>query len=70
MNKEDQAKLVKMLTADNARMRKAGCDLALAALRIIRDYDGVHRLALAVSEWMKVVGTEGSRSERFSERQD
>ena len=46
---------------DNKRMRKAGCDLAEAALRVVRDYDGTHRLALAIAEWTRVVADEGGR---------
>ena len=53
--------LTNMVTKDGRRMRKAGCDLAEAALRVIRDYDGTHRLALAIAEWMKVVADEGGR---------
>ena len=44
-------------------MRMAGCDLATAALRVVRDYDGVHRLALAVSVWMQVLANQGGRDE-------
>ena len=42
----------------NNKMRKASCNLAEAAIRVIRDYDGVHRLSLAVSEWAKVISDE------------
>jgi hypothetical protein len=62
MNKMDaEAEINRMLVADNARMRKAGCNLAEAAIRVIRDYDGIHRLSLAVSEWAKAVANEGNR---------
>ena len=45
----------------NNAMRMAGCDLATAALRVMRDYDGVHRLFLAVSALAKVLADEGGR---------
>jgi len=51
----------KQLMIDNKRMRKAGNNLAEAAIRVIRDYDGVHRLAVAVSEWTMVIANEGKR---------
>lgn len=50
-----------MLTRDNARMRSAGNKLAEAALHVANEYDGVHRLMLAVSEWAKAIADEGDR---------
>ena len=49
------------LAAENAALRRAGCKLAEAALHVAREYDGVHRLMLAVSEWAKAVADEGGR---------
>lgn len=51
----------KILEADNKRMKGAGNNLAIAAMRVIRDYDGLHRLSLAVAEWNKAVANEGGR---------
>lgn len=47
---------------DLARLRRAGGELAEAALRVVNTYDGTHRLALAISEWMQVIGNEGGRA--------
>lgn len=58
--------IVKMMADDNARMRKAGCALAEAALRVISEYDGVHRLSLAVAEWSTAVANEGHRERKFA----
>lgn len=55
--------LEEQLIEDNRRMREVGSNLAIAAMRVIRDYDGVHRLALAVSEWNKAIANEGGRSD-------
>ena len=49
------------LATENRGLRIAGCKLAEAALRVAREYDGVHRLMLAVSEWAKAVADEGGR---------
>ena len=49
------------LIHDNHLMRAAGNELAIAALEVIKNYDGTHRLALAVSEWAKVVANESGR---------
>ena len=49
------------LAAENRELRIAGCKLAEAALRVAREYDGVHRLMLAVSEWSAAVANEGGR---------
>lgn len=59
-----QAKLIKMLTSDNAAMRKAGLELAARASYTIAEYDGLHRLALAASAFLLTVAGEGGRTER------
>lgn len=56
-----------MLETENARLRQAGTDMARAALRVIVEYDGLHRLAMEVSEWCKVLGTEHGRGEASNE---
>ena len=55
--------LIKMLSEDNSRMRKAGSNLAIAALRVVRDYDGLHRLSLAIAEWSQAIANEGGRGD-------
>lgn len=59
-----EAELIEMLTRDHARMRAAGTALAEAALYTVREYDGLHRLALAVADWAKAVADEGDRADR------
>lgn len=59
--KDPQDALVSMLCDDNRRMREAGCSLAMAAMQVIRDSDGLHRLALAVSAWADAIAKEGGR---------
>lgn len=49
------------LAEENRQLRNAGCKLAEAALHVAREYDGVHRLMLAVSEWAQAVACEGGR---------
>lgn len=55
------AELNAMLTRDNKRMRAAGCRLAQAAMQVIEEYDGLHRLSLAVAEWSEAIAAEGDR---------
>lgn len=43
------------LIEENRKLKKAGCKLANAALHVVSEYDGLHRLMLAVSEWSKVL---------------
>jgi hypothetical protein len=50
-----------MMARDHKRMRDAGCKLAEASLRVIRTYDGLHRLSLAVREWADAIASEGDR---------
>lgn len=59
-----QAACIEMLSKDRARMRAAGLALAEAALHVVREYDGVHRLSLAVAAWAKAIADEGGREER------
>jgi hypothetical protein len=49
------------LASENNSLRKAGCKLAEAALHVAREYDGIHRLMLAVAEWANAVADEGGR---------
>ena len=58
------------LSKDNRRLRDAGCKLAEAALRVIRTYDGTHRLASAVAEWSRAVACEGGRCDNEAKRAD
>jgi hypothetical protein len=51
-----------MLMADHARMRKAGCAIAEAAMYVVREHDGLHRLSLATAEWAKAIADEGGRA--------
>ena len=53
-----------MLSADNKSLRDAGNDLAIAALHVAKEYDGVHRLMIAVAAWSKAVADEGGRGQR------
>jgi hypothetical protein len=56
----------KILIDDNRRMRAAGLKLSEAAIYVVREFDGTHRLALAAAEWIKVIGDEGDRGERHA----
>ena len=57
----------KVLVEENKRLRLADTKLASAALRVISEYDGTHRLALAVSEWSKVLADEHGRGDTFND---
>ena len=52
---------LKMLSEENVRLREAGAQMAIAALRVATEYDGVHRLLLAVSVWAKAMADENGR---------
>ena len=58
MKKKD---LTEFLSKENHELRKAGNDLAIAAIKVVRDYDGCHRLMLAVARWANTVANEGGR---------
>ena len=62
MDKEVEQNFIELLNTENSKLKIAGCEMAEAAIRIIKDYDGVHRLSLAVSNWFKVMADENNRS--------
>lgn len=53
--------MIEMLSADNARMRTAGGELAEAASRVVHTHDGCHRLSLAIAKWYQAIASEGGR---------
>ena len=55
------------LIKQNKALRSAGCNLAIAAIRVIESYDGLHRLSLAVSKWAETLANEGGRSQQPKE---
>lgn len=61
------AEALAQLKEDNARLKKAGSDLAAAALRVVTDYDGLHRLMLATAGWAKALADEGGRGRKYAE---
>lgn len=56
---------IQWLVKENKLLRDAGCELAEAALRVAREYDGVHRLMLKVANWSNVIANEGGRDELY-----
>ena len=54
---------IKILSEENRRLREAGAQMAVAALRVATEYDGIHRLMLAVSVWAKAMADENGRGE-------
>ncbi len=59
---------LKMLVEENARLRDAGAQMAIAALRVATEYDGIHRLMLAVSVWAKAMADEHGRGAKEVEK--
>ena len=51
-----------MSSKENAKLRKAGGFLAQRAMYTVTEFDGLHRLSLAVAKWATVVANEGGRS--------
>ena len=47
------------LSRQGNKMRESGCRLAEAASYVIRESDGVHRLAQAVAEWYQTLANQG-----------
>lgn len=53
------------LVEENRALRVAGCKMVEAALHVALESDGIHRLLLAVSEWVKAMADEGGRGGRY-----
>ena len=49
------------LSADYQALKEAGNAMAAAAFRVATEYDGCHRLMLAVAAWATAVANEGGR---------
>ena len=59
-----ELQMIKRLSIENDKLKKAGSKLAQRALYTITNYDGLHRLALAVSKFSKVLGNENGRGKK------
>ncbi len=57
--KEDSKEVY--LIKQNHDLREAGLELCEVCNRVIKDYDGIHRLSLAVSKFYFVIANEGNR---------
>lgn len=53
------------LIRDNKNLRKAGFELAEAAIYVCKNCDGLHRLMLAIANWSKTIADEGGRKEMY-----
>lgn len=63
METDADNEIIEMLSQENLRLRKAGSNLCQAALHVVSEYDGLHRLALAVSEFSKALADEHGRGD-------
>jgi len=64
------ASRLRMLCEENMRLRKAGAELAVAAIRVATEYDGCHRLMLAVSGWTKAIADEHGRGQQNTDNHE
>ena len=56
-------KALKSASVDNQALKDAGNAMAAASFRVATEYDGCHRLMLAVSDWARAVANEGGRGD-------
>lgn len=64
MSDEVEIKMIEQLSKENTQLRKAGGLLAQRAMYTVTEYDGLHRLSLAVANWATAVANEGERKEK------
>lgn len=70
LNYSPSESLEQMLINDNHKLREAGCELAEAAMRVAKTYDGVHRLMIATSKWAMAIANEGGRGQLYSQNKE
>ncbi len=61
MDNSEELKMIKQLSQENKALRKAGGFLAERAMYTVTEFDGLHRLSLAIANWATVVANEGNR---------
>jgi hypothetical protein len=61
MDNKKQQDLIEMLVKENRELRKASLDLAIHALYVIRNSDGLHRLAKSCSRIIRIISDENGR---------
>lgn len=62
MGNIEELKLIEQLSKENSKLKKAGGYLAQRAIYTITNFDGLHRLSLAVANWATTIANEGERS--------
>jgi hypothetical protein len=58
-----QAAALNQLSNDNIVLKSVGAELCTAALRVATEYDGTHRLLLAVAKFIKAMADEHGRGD-------
>jgi hypothetical protein len=60
-NDEALSAMCRMLERDNKKLREAGMALSKAAIHVVENYDGLHRLANAIAGWYIAISNQGDR---------
>ena len=58
---DEEIKMIGQLSKENAALRKAGGFLAERAMYTVTEFDGLHRLSLAIANWATTIANEGNR---------
>ena len=64
MSNKCELQMIEQLSKENAKLKKAGGFLAQRAIYTVTEFDGLHRLSLAVANWAKTIANEGGRSKK------
>ena len=64
MNNECELKMIEQLSKENAELKKAGGFLAQRAMYTVTEFDGLHRLSLAIAKWATVIENENGRDKK------
>ena len=57
------------LLKDNKAMREVGGELAERAMYVVNNYDGLHRLSIAIAKWCNVIANEGLRDSLYKKEE-
>lgn len=59
---------LELTLAELVNVTNAGEELAEAAARVCKEYDGIHRLRLALSKWYLARANEYSRDKKYKDK--
>lgn len=64
MDNKHELQMIEQLSKENSELKKAGGFLAERAIYTVTEFDGLHRLSLAVANWATTIANAGGRDKK------